>query len=184
MKKEKISNFKLFRILFFINLVTFGGGYTIIPIIKDEFVDKRNYISEDEMLKIVTVSQSLPGVMTVSASFLTGYRINGYIGAVVSVLASILPCFIIISLISLSYNKFIENELIKSSLNAISGAIIGLLLLTVISMLKKLFNDNKKYFYIFIIVLSFLARYFFKLDIVYIIIFSGLIGYFYNRGDK
>ena len=107
MENKKISLIELFKKLFIINLVTFGGGYTIIPVIKDEFVYRGKYIEEDNMIKIISLAQSVPGAMTISTSFLVGYYTRGKKGSVIAVLASVLPCLIIIAAIAFSYTKLI-----------------------------------------------------------------------------
>ena len=110
MERKKVTYLQLFKSLFIISAVTFGGGYTIIPIIKDEFVTRRKAITEDEMVKIVTLAQSLPGVMTISTSFLTGYSMLGVGGAIVATIASLLPCIMVISVIAFSYKKCLCSE--------------------------------------------------------------------------
>lgn len=180
---NKVSNLYLFKTLFVINLLTFGGGYTIMPIIKDEFVNKKKCIDDEEMNDILTMAQSIPGIMTVSTCFLTGYKINGFIGAFISVLASVLPCFLVISVVFVSYTYLIENIYIKNTLSGISGAISALLLLSIISMIKARLKSNKKLFYITIMILSFIANYILKISIVYIILTCAILGYLYNRGD-
>lgn len=184
MKNKKISLIELFKKLFIINLVTFGGGYTIIPVIKDEFVYRGKYIEEDNMIKIISLAQSVPGAMTISTSFLVGYYTRGKKGSVIAVLASVLPCLIIIAAIAFSYTKLIENIKIKNALSGISGSIMALLIITAISLVKKEWESPKKYFYISITIISFLVKIIFDVQVMYILIISGILGYWFNRGDK
>ena len=184
MDKKEISLIDLFRRLFIINLVTFGGGYTTIPVIKDEFVYRGRYLEEDKMIKIISLAQSVPGAMTISTSFLVGYYTRGKKGSIIAVLASVLPCLIIISAIAFSYSKLIENIKIKNALSGISGSIIALLVITVVELIKKEWNSPKKYFYISITIVSFLVKVTFNIPVMYILIVSGILGYWYNRGDK
>ena len=184
MKNKKISLIELFKKLFIINLVTFGGGYTIIPVIKDEFVYRGKYIEEDNMIKIISLAQSVPGAMTISTSFLVGYYTRGKKGSVIAVLASVLPCLIIIAAIAFSYTKLIENIKIKNALSGISGSIMALLIITAIRLVKKEWESPKKYFYISITIISFLVKIIFDVQVMYILIISGILGYWFNRGDK
>lgn len=181
--EKKISFLKLFTSLFIINSITFGGGYTIIPIIKDEFVEKNNAITEEEMIKIVTLAQSIPGVMTISTSFLVGYYTKGFLGAIVAVAASILPCIIVISLIAFSYSKVIENIYIQKALKGISGAIIAMLFYTLYNMFVKQLNTKKKVFYVSINILVLILSLIFKLELVYILIICAFLGLWKNRGE-
>ena len=184
MENKKITLIELFKKLFVINLVAFGGGYTIIPVIKDEFVYRGKYIEEDDMIKIVSLAQSAPGAMTISTSFLVGYYTRGKKGSIIAVLASVLPCLIIIAAIAFSYTKLIENVKIKNILSGISGSIMALLIITVVSLIKKEWESPKRYFYISITIISFLVKLIFNVQVMYILIVSGILGYWYNRGDK
>ncbi len=109
MDSKKISYKSLFTTFFKINMFTFGGGYTIVPVIRDEFVNKKKLIDDDEMLDIVAIAQSGPGPMAINTSILTGYRLIGWKGALVCLLASVLPCLIIISIMYYVYNTISQN---------------------------------------------------------------------------
>ena len=98
--KKKISLLELFLTFFRINAITFGGGYTIVVVLRDEFMSKKKIISEDEMLDLVAIAQSGPGAMAINTSVLTGYKLRGPLGALVCMLASVAPCIIIITIIS------------------------------------------------------------------------------------
>lgn len=172
---NKITNLKLFTTLFKINALTFGGGYTIVPVISDVFVKDLNLLDEDEMLDIVALAQAGPGAMAISTSLLTGYKINGPLGAITCLIASTLPCIITLSIVSIFYKEFQTNFFIRSALDGISGIICAVLLITVYGMAKKAFN-NYKIFSSIIIILSFIAGFFFKINTVSILILSALIG--------
>lgn len=131
-----LKNIDLFKTLLKINAVTFGGGYTIVPIIRDEFVKNKKIIDDDEMMKIIALAQSCPGAMAINTSILLGYRINKTKGAIASVLAATLPCLVIISIVSLIYNKIHDNPFINMMLISMSGAISAILLLTVVDLAK------------------------------------------------
>ncbi|WP_066901126.1 chromate transporter [Streptobacillus notomytis] len=181
---KKMSYFELFKTLFIINSITFGGGYTIIPIIRDEFVEKNNVISDEQMLKIITLAQSIPGVMTISTSFLVGYYTKGLLGSIIAVIASILPCIIVILLIAFSYSKFIGNIYVQKILKGISGAIIALLFYTVYNMFVKQLSDKKKYFYLSINILVLILSLVFKFQLIYILLICGFLGIWKNRGEN
>lgn len=178
---DKISHFKLFYKLLLINSITFGGGATIIPIIKDEFVNKNKYIKENKMNDIVALSSSIPGVMTVSASFLLGYELLGIFGAILAVLAAILPCIVILGIIALNYIKIIENKFLREILNYLSASISSLLIISTFNLFKKQFQMKKRNIYFLISFLAFILQIFFKINIVYILIVSIIFSYFYGR---
>lgn len=162
---------------FRINAVTFGGGYTIVPVIRDEFMKKKGLIDEEEMLDIVALAQSGPGAMAISCSLLTGYRLRGLKGAVVSLVASVLPCLIIISILAYFYQAFSNNFYVKSALMGMAGMISSILFVTVYQMGKNASKKHKYYAYT-LMVLAFIASYIFKIHTILIILTLGLIGLF------
>lgn len=182
MEKE-ISMMELFLTFLKINTFTFGGGYTIVPIIKDEFVDNKGLISQDEMLDLVALAQSGPGAMAISASLLTGYRARGPLGALVCMGASILPCLVIITIISGFYQSFKSNFYVNAALSGISGIISAVLFVTVYRMGQTALKANRT-FSIIMMVLAFCLAYFTSLNTGLIILFLGLIGILVSHMEK
>lgn len=180
-----ISFIEIFITFFKINSITFGGGYTIVPIISEEFSHKKNLIGEDEMFDIVALAQSGPGAMAVSTSLLTGYKLRGFWGAIVALIASILPCILILSLISLFYLQFKSNFYIRSVFDGISGIICAVLLLTVFDMAKKA-TKLYKYFSWIIIISVFVFNFIFGVDTAALIFGSAMISvilFYFRKGD-
>ena len=97
---------KLFFSTFQLSACTFGGGFVIIPLMRKKFVDELGWIDEDEMLDLTAIAQSSPGAIAVNASILVGYHVAGFLGAMLTVLGTILPPLIIISIISMFYRAF------------------------------------------------------------------------------
>lgn len=172
---KKISLIKLFLTFFKINALTFGGGYTIVPIIKDIFVEDLEAISEDDMLDIVALAQGGPGAMAISTSILTGYKVCGPVGAVVALVASTLPCLITLSLVAKFYTEFKENFFISSALLGISGIISAVLFITVLRMGKTAYKKHPLFSSV-VMAIIFLLGMFTNVDTVYLIIFSALSG--------
>ena len=175
--KNKISLWEIFLTFLKISSFTFGGGYTIIPVIKDEFSAKRNLISEDDMMDIIAIGQSGPGAMAINTSILTGYKMKGIKGAFAAVLGSVVPCIVIITIVSYFYKEFSENQIVQIVLKAMSGAISAVLLLTTYDLYKNAIKDNTIYSYIAMI-FAFVAAVFFNIStslIILILALSGLI---------
>ncbi len=120
------SKFKILLQLFFdyfkVGLFTFGGGLSMIPLIERTFVEKRQLITKDELLSIISIAESTPGVIAVNIATYLGYKVRGVLGSIISTIAVILPSLIIISIISFFYEQFIQIEIIKYLFN---GLIIG-----------------------------------------------------------
>jgi chromate transporter len=110
---------KLFLSTFSLSAFTFGGGYVIVLLMKNKFVDKFHWVDEQEMMDIIAISQSTPGPMAVDASILVGYRLAGLPGAIVALLATVLTPLIILSIISLFYQAFQSNPVVKAALQGI-----------------------------------------------------------------
>lgn len=175
MNDNKINSRILFTTFFKINMFTFGGGYTIVPVIIDEFVNKKHLIDDDEMLDIVAIAQSGPGPMAINTSILTGYKLNGWKGALICLLASVLPCLIIVSIMYYIYSTISKNTIVKSALGCMSGAISAVLFITVFQMAKKSLYKHK-IFGCILMISTFLTAYFTSINTIYIILFAGLLG--------
>ncbi|MDO5717952.1 MAG: chromate transporter [Tissierellia bacterium] len=172
---KKVSLLNLFITFLKINTFTFGGGYTIVPVIRNEYVLKKKMISDEDMLNLIAISQSGPGAMAVNASILTGYKLAGKMGAIVCVAASVLPPLIIISIVSMFYQAFSTNFWVKSALSGMSGVISAVLLITTYQMGKKALS-RYRLFSALLMVGAFAASYFFKIHTGIIILFTGVVG--------
>lgn len=175
MKKE-ISLSEIFFTFLKINTVTFGGGYTIVPVIRDEFMNRKKLIDEEEMLNIVTIAQSGPGAMAISTSLLTGYRLRGIQGALTALVASVFPCLVIITVLFYVYDAFSSNLWVKAALEGMAGVISAALIITVYSMAKQALK-NHTFFSALMLIGAFVASYFFKIHTALIILALGFIGF-------
>ena len=172
---QPISLASIFLIFLKINTFTFGGGYTIVPVIRDEFIHKKKLIEEEEMLNIVALAQSGPGPMAISCSLLTGYRLRGPLGAITGLVASVLPCLVIITLLYYVYDAVQSNPWVRSAFAVMSGAISAVLVWTTINMARTALTKHR-YFGMILMATAFICSYFFKLNTALIIVACGLIG--------
>lgn len=127
--------FVLFITFLKIGAVMFGGGQAMIPILRYEVVVRHRWLSEEEFLDLVAIAESTPGPIAINSATYIGYKIGGVVGSVVATIAVVLPAFTIILLIVIALQRFYENYIVRSILNGIRGAVIGLFaaaLLTVI----------------------------------------------------
>ena len=106
--KKKVLR-KLFFSTLYLSAFTFGGGYVIVTLMKKKFVDELHWIDEDEMLNLVAIAQSAPGAIAVNGAIVVGYKLAGILGALVAILATILPPFLIITAISYCYALIRDN---------------------------------------------------------------------------
>ncbi len=96
---------KIFISTFYLSAFTFGGGYVIITLMKKKFVNELKWIDEKEMLDLVAIAQSSPGVIAINGSIVIGYKLAGVMGIIVSVLGTVLPPFFFISVTLKSFIK-------------------------------------------------------------------------------
>lgn len=174
-----ISYFQLFYKLLIINTFTFGGGYTIVSIIKDEFVRKMSLLEDTEVDEMISISQSIPGALAISTSFLVGYRLKGLKGAFISILAAVVPCFVIITTISYFYAEFQKNKYVEFYLDNISASVAAILLLSVLKLMKNAYAKYRNIF-VFIFIVSFFLKVVFDFKLVYILMCSATLNLLIN----
>ncbi len=129
--------FKLYTAFFRIGGLTFGGGLTMLPMLKYELVEKNNWVSEEELIDYYAVGQCTPGIIAVNVSTFVGYRKRGIPGAIFSTLGMISPSLIIISILALFLEQFMNNTIVAHAIGGIQIVVCALLLNTVITMSKK-----------------------------------------------
>lgn len=127
---------ELFLVFMKIGAFTIGGGYAMIPLIKNE-LDKRKWIGEDELPDIIALAQSAPGILAVNVSIFAGYKIKGLKGSITATLGSILPSFLIILAIAMAFTNFKDNPTVISIFKGIRPVVVALIASPMISMARK-----------------------------------------------
>ena len=186
MKRNTSFYFKLFTSTFSLSAFTFGGGYVIIPLMRKKFVSEYHWIDETEMLDLTAIAQSTPGAIAVNAAILVGYRLAGYFGSMITIIATVLPPLIILSFISVAYEAFINNLMIKYILRGMQAGVAAVIIDVVISMTISLMKE-KKLLPIIVMIGAFIATFVFKINVIIIILVSGLIGaisVYYQKAKK
>jgi chromate transporter len=174
-KKDFRFYLKLFWATFSLSASTFGGGYVIVALMQKKFVEKYKWIEQNEMLDMVAIAQSAPGVMAVNASIITGYRLAGILGAFVSILGTILPPFIIISIISFFYKWLKDNQAVQAVFKSMSAGIAAVIADATVTMGKQI-TKEKSVISTAVMILAFIAIMFFSVDIKIIILVCAVIG--------
>ncbi len=116
-----------FLTFFKIGIVTFGGGYAMIPMIEEEVVNKHHWTSKEELLDLIAIAQSCPGVFAVNISTFIGYKLNKKAGAFCTTLGAALPSFIIILLIAMFFHQFADNKVVAAMFRGIRPAVVALI---------------------------------------------------------
>lgn len=175
MKKKWRMYVKLFSSTLGLSAFTFGGGYVIIPLMRKKFVDELHWLEEKEMLDLTAIAQSSPGALAVNASILIGYRIAGVLGAIITILGTILPPLIIISIISLGYNTFRESSIVAALMFGMQAAVAAVIVDVVISMGQNILKE-KSLMMTLMMVLIFILNYFLQVNLIFIILGCGATG--------
>ncbi len=177
---------QLFKIFFKIGAFTIGGGYAMVPIIEDEIVIKRKWISNEDFVDLLAIAQSSPGILAVNISIFIGYKLKGIKGAIISTLGSILPSFIIILLIAIFFQAFKNNIYVEKMFKGIRPAVVALIAAPTFSMAK---SANISKYTIWIPIISALLIWLLGVSPIWIIIAAGVSGYIWGmyinkKGDK
>jgi chromate transporter len=172
-KKECLK--KLFFSTLYLSAFTFGGGYVIVTLLKNKFVDQLHWIDEDEMLDLVAIAQSSPGAIAVNGSIVVGYKLAGISGVIVSVTGAILPPMLILSLLSFCYDKFRSNQLIAAMLSGMTAG-VGAVITSVVYDMGKTVVKEKDPVNLILMLCSFIAAFFFQINIIYIILMAAVFG--------
>ena len=128
----------LFLLMMKIGLFTFGGGYAMIALLENEFVEKKKYIEKDEFLDMVAIAESTPGPIAINAATYLGYKRYGFLGALVATVGVIIPSFVIIYAISLFFDAFLSFTLVEYAFRGIQVCVIYLIFSAGLNMLKKM----------------------------------------------
>ncbi|MGL5244782.1 MAG: chromate transporter, partial [Sarcina sp.] len=137
-----------------IGAFTFGGGYAMIPLIQEEVVNKRYWLTKEEFMDALIVAQSLPGVLAVNCSTYIGYKVSGLKGALLALLGTILPSILIILVIAKFFMGFRHNYYVNLAFKGISAAVPMLVLMGVISLFKTLKKTTINYIVISLAVVA------------------------------
>lgn len=123
-----------------IGLFTFGGGYAMIAMIENNCVERKKWITHDEMMNVTVIAESTPGPIAINCATFTGYKKAGFIGALVATFGMIVPSFVTIYLISMFLDNFLELTIIANAFKGIKIAVGILILDAACTMIKKMHN--------------------------------------------
>lgn len=166
---------KLFLSTFKLSACTFGGGFVIIPLLRQKFVDELKWIDEQEMMDLTAIAQSSPGAIAVNASIVVGYHVAGVPGALISILGTVLPPLVIISVISFFYQAFRDNAIVNMAMSGMLCGVAAVIFDVVINMAKTIFKQ-RRILPLLVMAGSFVAVRFFSVNIMFIILACGIIG--------
>lgn len=170
-----------FKTFFKIGLFTFGGGYAMIDLIEKEVVEKHHWVTHEDMIDIIAIAQSCPGVFAINISTFIGYKMNKTKGALCTSVATALPSFIIILLIALFFHQFEDNKVVAAIFRGIRPAVVALIAVPTFNLARsaKIHLAN-----CWIPVACALAIWAFGVSPIAVIVIAGLGGFIYGRYNK
>ena len=165
-------------------LFTFGGGWSIVAQMQQLYVEKKNTITSEELLDLVSVAKSIPGTMIANVAMLYGYRIQGYLGGLVCVIGMCMPPMLVLMVISLFYSAFRDNYWVNAAMMGMQAAVVPI----IANAAKNLVKGSVKYPPCVLVIAVSAAIYLFaEINPVFLVIggtVSGLlIGGFYERKE-
>ena len=167
-----------FKTFFKIGIFTLGGGYAMIPLIEEEVVNRHRWVEKEEMLDLIAIAQSCPGVFAINIAIFIGYKLNKVRGALATTLGTALPSFLIILIIAMFFHQFQDNAVVAAMFRGIRPAVVALIAVPTFNLGKRA-ELNK--FTIWIPVVSALAIWLLGVSPIWIIIVAGIGGYIWGR---
>ena len=169
-----------FKTFFKIGMFTLGGGYAMIPIIEEEVVNRHRWVDKEEMLDLIAIAQSCPGVFAINISIFVGYKLKKVRGAIATALGTALPSFLIILAIAMFFHQFEDNRYIAiaAMFRGIRPAVVALIAVPTFNLGK---SAQLNRFTVWIPVVSALLIWLLGVSPIWVIILAGLGGYIYGR---
>lgn len=169
---------ELFVTFFQIGLFTFGGGYAMLPLLERELVDKKGWVSKEEVLDYYAIGQATPGIIAVNTSTFCGAKKAGNLGGIIASIGFITPSIIIITIIANFLTAFSHVTYIQHAFAGIRVAVCALVLNTIINLVKKNANTGMKFI---IFALTFIAIAILNISPVIMVIAIGILGILFGR---
>lgn len=182
---KKVSLWQLFCACVKIGLILLGGGYVILPVMQSELVEKRGWITEDELVEFYALSQSLPGIIAINTSIFVGYKIRGKWGALTAIVGLVFTAFWMIVALASVLAKLTTNSYIQGLLWGVEIAVIVLIIMSIREMWGKAMNSKFSYLvYLFALSLMLFAKLSPAVTIVTTVVIGLLYKTFvYKRGE-
>ena len=166
---------KLFFSTLRLSACTFGGGFVIVPLMRRRFVEELGWIGEQEMLDITAIAQTAPGTTSVNASILVGYRVAGVPGALLTVLGTVLPPLIIISVVSPFYSAFREHVIVNRVMTGMFSGVAAVVCDVVITMGREVLR-TRRLLYVVLMLAAFVAVRFLCWNVILVILACAGVG--------
>ena len=175
MEKKKLlpTLLELYFAFFRTGIFTFGGGLAMMPMLQKELIEKKHWLTEEDLIDYYAIGQSTPGIIAVNVATFVGYRQAGILGAIVATLGIISPSIIIITILAGTINSISEYPKVQAALKGINVSVAALLTTVIIKFAKKTIKNVWNVLYM---LLAFVCIFWFKVPSFIIIIAAILLG--------
>ncbi|WP_434309753.1 chromate transporter [Hominifimenecus sp. rT4P-3] len=173
-----------------IGAFTFGGGYAMISLLDHECVEKKGWITSDELMDVTVIAESTPGPIAINCATYTGYKVAGMAGAIAATVGIVLPSFLLLFLISRFFEDILAVEMISKAFRGIRIAVALLIIQAAIKMIKKMRKKSPHrnmqtfivlFFFAITLIMNLIGV---QISTIFFILGSGLVGFFLFRGTK
>lgn len=171
---SKINNIiKLYLSFAKIGTFTFGGGLAMMPMMQKELIEKKGWITEDELIDYYAVGQSTPGIVAINVATFVGYKIGGVLGGIFATLGVVTPSLVIIMILAGAISSISDYPIVQKALQGINVSVAALLTYTVVNLGKK---SIKNIWNLVFAIIAFILVCIFKAPTVLIILSSLVVG--------
>ncbi len=170
--------FSLFLTFAKIGGITFGGGLTMLPLLTREIVQKKKWVTEEELLDYYAVGQCTPGIIAVNTATFIGYYQAGVLGGIFATLGMVAPSIVIITIIASVLQSFMDYPIVASALTGINAIVCALLAHTVITLGRKSLVNMIS---VVLFIIGLIACFVFDVTPILLVIFGGIVGIVYNK---
>ena len=176
-QQNKVSLLRLFLTFLKVGAFTFGGGYAMIAILQEELVAKKQWITDADMLNMVVIAESTPGVIAVNTATSVGFKLRGVLGALVATLGVVLPSFCIIFGLSFAIRAFRDNVWYRAAFAGIQACVTILVINAFIKMVRQI---DKDVFSFLVMFAAFAVAVFTKFNVIFVILIGAVLGICYT----
>ena len=163
----------LFLFFFKVGFYTFGGGWSIVAQIQKEYVERQKWITEEELLDITSVGRSLPALMIGNVSYLFGYHVAGFSGAVLSVIGISLPSLIVLTVVTWCYTMFKDNIYVSRAMAGVRATVVPIILVAALKLSRAALPEKLSWAFL---ILGLVLYLFLGVSCIWIMVISGLLG--------
>ena len=173
MKRNGKTLWQVFWSFFKIGAFTFGGGYAMIPLIQNEAVEKRPWVTDEDILEVVAIAESTPGPIAINSATFVGYKAAGILGSVCATLGVVLPSFVVILALSFVLQQFQNVVAVQYAFQGIRAGVLALLVKALWTMYQK---SPKGWVGYVVIGASFILTAIFDINVIFVIIGCAVFG--------